>query len=46
MNVDLKYIFEEIIKIIQNSKETYKTEFMKYKDDCILFLKKCIESLK
>ena len=46
MNVDLKYVFNEIIKIIQNSQETYKMEFMKYKDDCIVFLKKCIESLK
>ena len=46
MNVDLKYVFNEIIKLIQNSQEVYKPEFMKYKDDCVVFLKKCIESLK
>jgi len=46
MNVDLHYVFNEIIKIIQNSQEYYKPEFMKYKDDCVLFLKKCIASLK
>lgn len=46
MNVDLKYVFNEIIKIIQDSQEVYKPEFIKYKDDCIKFLKKCIESLK
>ena len=46
MNVDLKYVFREIIKIIQNSDETYKPEFTKYSPDCIEFLNKCIDSLK
>jgi hypothetical protein len=46
MNVDLKYIFQEIIKIIQNNDESYKVEFNKYSSECVEFLNKCIESLK
>jgi len=46
MNIDLKSIFENVIKIIESSNEYYKPEFMKYKNDCIIFWKKCIDSLK
>ena len=46
MNVDLKTMFENVIKIIETSKEFYKPEFMKRKNNCITFWKKCIESLK
>lgn len=45
MNVDLKYIFNEIIKIIKNSDEKYKPEFTKYSADCAEFLNKCINAL-
>ena len=46
MNVDVKYIFKEIIKIVENKNEEYDDEFNKYKKDCVEFLNKCLESLK
>ena len=47
MNVDVKYILKEVIKIVENTTENITNhEFMKHKNDIIKFLNKCLNSLK
>lgn len=45
MNVDVKFILEEVIKIINNTDYSYQQQFSKVKDYCIQFLNNCIEAL-